>query len=91
MGSHAAAAVACLGGTPVWAVAGVGRVLPGGLWDALLGRLDAGTEEPWDRSVELVPGRLLAEIVGPDGRVPAVEGLVRAGCPVAPELLRAAC
>jgi hypothetical protein len=91
MGSHAAAAVACVAGTPVWAVAGVGRVLPGPLWDALLGRLDAGALEPWDRSVELVPVGLIAEVVGPSGRVPAVDGLARAGCPVAPELLRAPC
>jgi hypothetical protein len=90
LGSHAAAAVAVLAGTPVWVAAGVGRVLPGPLWDALLLRLDAGALEPWDRSVELVPVRLIAEMVGPDGRLPAVEGLARTTCPVAPELLRPA-
>src|SRR5579875_972562 len=37
-GSHAAAAVARQSGIPVWAVAGVGRVLPARLWEALLGR-----------------------------------------------------
>jgi hypothetical protein len=83
--------VAVPAATPVWVVAGVGRVLPGPLWDALLARLDAGAQEPWDRSVELVPVNLIADLVGPDGRLPAVDGLARAGCPVAPELLRPAC
>jgi hypothetical protein len=87
-GSHAAAAVAALAGTPVWAVAGVGRVLPGPLWDALLLRIDAGAAEPWDRAVELVPAGLMTELVGPGGRVAAGDGLAEAGCPVAPELLR---
>ncbi len=45
-GSRAAAAVAHHAGIPVWAVAGVGRVLPAGLWDALAGRLDE-VPEPW--------------------------------------------
>jgi hypothetical protein len=89
-GSHAAAAVAVLAGTPVWAVTGVGRILPGPLWDALLQRIDAGTAEPWDRPVELVPSGLITELVGAGGRVGAAEGLASAGCPVAPELLRSA-
>jgi hypothetical protein len=89
-GSHAAAAVAALAGTPVWAVAGVGRILPGPLWDALLLRIDAGATEPWDRAVELVPSGLITELVGPGGRVAAEDGLATAGCPVAPELLRSA-
>jgi hypothetical protein len=88
MGSHAAAAVASQGGTPVWAVAGVGRVLPARLWEALLRRLDDGDLEPWDRPVELVPASLLTDLIGPSGQMPACEGLVRTTCPAAPELLR---
>src|SRR2546423_7105737 len=45
-GSRAAAAVAHHAELPVWAVAGVGRVLPGRLWDALASRL-ADDDEPW--------------------------------------------
>ena len=88
-GSHAAAAAAAHAGIPVWAVAGVGRVLPCRLWAALLGRLDEGDDEPWDRGVELVPAALRRR----DGRArpdcsPAADGLALATCPVAPELLR---
>ncbi len=89
-GSHAAAAVATERGIPVWAVAGVGRVLPGRLWDVLLQRVDAAGGEPWDRPVEFVPAGLLTEVVGPAGRRPTGEALDEAGCPVAPELLRPA-
>jgi len=89
-GSHGAAAVAAHRGVPVWAVAGVGRVLPGRLWDALLERLDRGLVEPWDRPVELVPASVLSAVVGPQGLVAADDGLAQTTCPVAPELLRPA-
>ena len=87
-GSHAAAAAATHAGIPVWAVAGVGRVLPDRLWAALLGRLDEGDDEPWDRGVELVPATLVGPVAGPSGLVAGVDGLHLATCPVAPELLR---
>jgi hypothetical protein len=90
VGSHGAAAVAAHRGVPVWAVAGVGRVLPGRLWDGLLQRLDQGPAEPWDRAVELVPASLLRAVVGPGGLVTTEEGLAQATCPVAPELFRPA-
>jgi len=89
-GSLAAAAVATHLGVPVWAVAGVGRVLPERLWDALVARFDATGEEPWDRHAELVPASLLTAVIGPDGPVPVEEGLAAATCPPAPELLRTA-
>lgn len=88
LGSHNAAAVAAHRGVPVWAIAGIGRVLPGPLWDALLARLDQGPAEPWDRPVELVPVTLLNAMIGPHGPVDPDEGLAQAMCPVAPELLR---
>jgi hypothetical protein len=87
-GSHGAAAAAFHAGVPVWAVTGVGRVLPAPLWDALLARMDQGEEEPWDRGVELVPAGLLTAVAGPSGTVATVEGLALSTCPVAPELLR---
>ncbi|MBA3303466.1 MAG: hypothetical protein H0U26_06320, partial [Acidimicrobiia bacterium] len=45
-GSRAAAAVAHHAEIPVWVVAGVGRVLPGGLWEVLVNHLDH--DDPWD-------------------------------------------
>lgn len=89
-GSMAVAAVAGHQQVPVWAVAGVGRVLPGPLWDALLARLDESGVEPWDRSAEVVPADLISLVVGPDGVLEAADGLQRATCPAAPELFRAA-
>jgi hypothetical protein len=87
-GSHAAAAVAQRSGVPVWAVVGVGRVLPEPLWAALLSRLDQSGLEPWDRDAELVANSLIDSVIGPLGPVGVMEGLAAATCPVAPELLR---
>ncbi|MGQ0521047.1 MAG: hypothetical protein ACT4PX_07855 [Actinomycetota bacterium] len=86
-GSHAAAAVARAGGVPVWLVAGVGRVLPGPLWDALEHGLARSGAPPWLRSDELAPLALCDVVVGPGGPAPAAEA-AEATCPVAPELLR---
>jgi len=86
-GSRAAAAVARHASVPVWAVAGVGRVLPGPLWDALVARL-AADEEPWLALEEVVPADLVDHVVGPAGISDVGEALRRPGCPVAPELLK---
>jgi hypothetical protein len=66
---------------PVWLVAGVGRVLPGALYDALVRRI-AG-----DDTFEVVPLAVADEIVGPGGPVPRAQ-LARPSCAVAAELLR---
>jgi hypothetical protein len=87
-GSHAAASVARQAGVPVWAVAGVGRVLPEALWNALLARVDQSGLEPWDRDDELVPAELLDAVVGPEGRTEVGAGLAASTCPAVPELLR---
>jgi hypothetical protein len=89
-GSHAAAAVAARYGTPVWGVAGVGRILPARLWEAALARLDGGGLEPWDRDVEVVAADLLTSVVAPGGAGRPAEVLAAAECPPAPELLRPA-
>jgi hypothetical protein len=89
-GSLPAAAVATHSGRPVWLVAPTGRVLPGGLWDALLSRFDGTAGEPWERSAELVPASLISEMIGPEGQTPVVDGLANATCPASPELLRPA-
>lgn len=89
-GSMAAAAVAAHQHIPVWAVVGVGRLLPAPLWDAVLARLDESGTEPWDRPVEVVPADLISQVVGPDGPLDTAEALQRPTCPAAPELFRAA-
>jgi hypothetical protein len=88
-GSRAAAAVAHHAGLPVWAVSGVGRVLPGRLWDALAARLDED-DEPWLAAEELVPPDLVDSVVGPDGVRPTAQAIGAPTCPVAPELLKEA-
>ena len=84
-GSYAAAAVARLVGVPVWLVAGVGRVLPDGLWTAMTRRLER--VQPWTATEEVVPLDLVEAVVRPTG-VSADIGLVArtADCPDAPEL-----
>jgi hypothetical protein len=88
-GSRAAAAVAHHAQLPVWAVGGVGRTLPGRLWDALAARLDED-DEPWLAGEELVPPDLVDNIVGPDGLRPTADAIGAPSCPVAPELLKEA-
>jgi hypothetical protein len=86
-GSRAAAAVAHHARRPVWLVAGVGRLLPGRMWDALAVRLDEAAE-PWDAPDEVVPLDLVDLVVGPGGPEPPADALRRTDCPVAPELFR---
>ena len=89
VGSRAAAAVAHHAGLPVWAVAGVGTVLPKRLWEALASRLDED-DEPWLASEEIVPLDLVDNIVGPDGVRDTSRAIAGPTCPVAPELLKEA-
>lgn len=88
-GSHGAAATAVHAGIPVWLVAGVGRVLPAPLWDALTIRLDDSGDEPWERPDELVPSDLFSAAIGPDGPAEVADLLGSSTAPVAAELLRA--
>ena len=64
---------------PVWAVAGVGRVLNDQLLGEMLRR--AGAE------VGLVEPGALDGLAGPAGLENPGEALARSGCPSAPELL----
>ncbi len=80
-GSAALAAAAREARRPVWLVAGVGRVLPGPLYDALVRRIG---EDP---GFEVVPLAAVDEVAGPTGTVP-VARRPRPSCPVAAELLR---
>lgn len=80
-GSAALAAAARPAHRPVWLVAGVGRVLPGPLYDALLRRIGD------DPGFEVVPLAAVDDVAGPGGPVPRAQ-LRRPPCPVAAELLR---
>jgi translation initiation factor 2B subunit (eIF-2B alpha/beta/delta family) len=86
-GSAAAAAVARQFGIPVWAVAGVGRLLPEQLWEALVVRLDE-RGEPWHQDDEIVPLEWVDTVAGPDGPEDVSTALERPTCPPAPELAR---
>ncbi len=84
VGSVAAAAVAAHVGSPVWVVAGAGRVLPPALWvDAVLRQRPPA---PWLATREVVALALAGAVVRPDGlvRLPA---MLPHDCPFAPELL----
>ncbi len=84
-GSRAAAAVARAAGVPVWLVAGRGAVLPGQVWDVLVGRA-LGTVEPWEADEEVVPLALVDMVVGPEGLMTVADAVSGTDCPVAPEL-----
>ncbi|HZQ26849.1 MAG TPA: hypothetical protein VFA94_04030 [Acidimicrobiales bacterium] len=88
VGARAAGAAALHAGVPVWVVAGVGRVLPGRLWEALVQQLDSVEADPWERAEEIVPLDLATVVFGPVGPQSAGEAVRRADCPVAPELLK---
>ena len=85
-GSFAAAAVARALDVPVWLVGGVGRVLPGRVFDAVAARVGDVTE-PWNDEDELVPIDFVDHIVGPAGVLPTAQALRDCSCPIAPELL----
>jgi len=85
-GSLAAAAVARHHEVPVWAVAGVGRLLPERMWAPVCERALPG--DAWDADDEIVPLTLIDRIVGPTGPLPVADALRRTDCPVATELFK---
>ncbi|MGI8662304.1 MAG: hypothetical protein ACR2LQ_03720 [Acidimicrobiales bacterium] len=86
-GSLAAAATAAHAGVPVWLAAGVGRMMPKRMWEALAARLDS-MGDPWDLDDELVPLALFTKVAGPGGVEELAAALRRVDCPIAPELFR---
>ena len=80
-GSAGLAAAARSVQRPVWLVAGVGRALPGPLYEALVRRISA------DPAFEIVPLAAVDDVVGPAGPAPPAR-MPRPACPVAAELLR---
>jgi hypothetical protein len=88
-GSLAAATVARHAEVPVWLVAGVGRLLPARMWDALAGRHVTRAADPWDLDEEIVPLSLVDRVCSPRGLEAPADALKRTDCPVAPELFDA--
>jgi hypothetical protein len=86
-GSRAAAATARHDGVPVWLVAGVGRLLPGRMWDALERRWSEAVD-PLDAPEEVLGLDLVDRMAGTTGVLEVDEALRRTDCPVAPELFR---
>lgn len=74
----ALAAASAAAAVPLWVVCGVGRVLPGALFDALVARLDAAA---------IVPSGAWRRCVGPDGLAEPAVALRAAGSFAPPELL----
>lgn len=88
-GSLAAATVARHAEVPVWLAAGVGRMLPARMWNALADRRATRLADPWDLDEEVVPLSLVDRIGGPAGLQVPADALRRTDCPVAPELFEA--
>ena len=84
-------------GAQIWAVAGVGRVLPARLWEALQGRLQIRPEpartaasawfEPGLPSVSVVDLGSVAKVAGPAGVAAPASALAAGDCPEPPELV----
>ncbi len=72
-------------GTPVWLIAGVGRMLPGRMWELLSAR-----HGPSDRDMRglavLDLNRFVTRVVTPSGLCTPAEAVRSSGCPVVPEL-----
>lgn len=88
-GSLAAATVARHHEVPVWLVAGVGRLLPARMWEALAARHITHAADPWDLDEEIVALELVDQVCGPVGLDAPAVALRRTDCPVAPELFDA--
>lgn len=89
VGGRAGAALAMQLQVPVWVVAGVGRLLPARMWDALVGRWSASVD-PLDAVEEELPLALVDRVAGPDGPEEPAVAIRRTDCPIAPELFRLA-
>lgn len=84
-GAYAAATVARHAGVPVWLTAGVGRMLPPGLWTAMTQRLERA--HSWTAAEEIVPLDLVELVVRPTGATSGAALITEpADCPDAPEL-----
>ncbi|MEZ5321967.1 MAG: hypothetical protein R2698_07845 [Microthrixaceae bacterium] len=76
------AATASVLRTPVWMLAGVGRMLPTATWHALLAARHVAAEAGTD----LVASGLVDRVVGSAGAFEVADMLALCDCPVVPEL-----
>ena len=88
-GSLAAAAVARHLDVPVWMIGGVGRLMPGSMFDALVNRWTDAVD-PLDAQDEVMALVLVDAIAGVAGVLDVDAALRHTDCPVAPELFRLA-
>jgi hypothetical protein len=88
-GSRAAAALAGTMDVPVWLVAGVGRLMPERMWEALRGRWSDAVD-PLEAAEEVMDLDLVDRIAGTGGLLDVPDALRGTDCPVAPELFRLA-
>jgi len=86
-GSRAAAATTLQAGGQVWAVAGVGRVVPRPVWDVVAERFGS-SDEPWELDDEVVPLDVVTSVCGPRGVESVAAALAHGDTPVAPELFK---
>ncbi|HTN99448.1 MAG TPA: hypothetical protein VL068_02135 [Microthrixaceae bacterium] len=86
-GSKAAALLARSSGVPVWAVAGVGRLMPERMFQALNDRWELRFD-PLDAAEELFPLELADKVACDVGVVGVSDALATTDCPIAPELFR---
>ena len=72
-------------GTPVWLVAGAGRILPGPMWDLLSAR--HRPDDPSMRGLAVLDLNLLVtQVATPSGLRSPAEAARRSDCPIVPEL-----
>ena len=70
-------------------MAGVGRRMPTGFVDAMIERRAqlAAELDDWQVDVEVLPARLITDVIGPLGSMPMGPHAAQAECPMAAELL----
>ena len=72
-------------GTPVWLIAGAGRILPGPMWDLLVAR--HRPDDPAVRDLAVLDlDRFVTRVVTPSGLRTPTEAARQSDCPVVPEL-----
>ncbi len=73
-------------GTPVWLIAGAGRILPDRMWDLLSDR--HRPDDPAMRGLAVLDlDRFVTRVVTPSGLRTGAEAARRSDCPIVPELL----
>ena len=71
--------------TPVWLIAGAGRILPERMWELLSAR--RRSDDPTMRSLAVLDlDRFVTRVVTPSGLRAPVEAARRSDCPIVPEL-----